>query len=114
LKICKTLSLMFLVLLSAAPVLGAVNIEGMTFQNGVNAIQNESAINTPLMKLLLLSVGAVFFLGLFAILKCGGASFLGMTVGTPYSAAAGFIGMISCLGMGLMMMAGIALYLSWM
>lgn len=104
----------FVLLMLADPVFGAVKIANLSVQNGVNEVQNTDPLNEPLMKFLLLSIGVVFFLGLFAILKCGGASFLGMTIGTPHSAAAGLIGMVSCLLMGIALTSGIALYLSWM
>lgn len=96
------------------PVLGAVQLDGITVQDGVNAVQGTAAINEPLMNLLLLSIGIVFFLGLGALLKCGGASFGGIIVGTPRSAASGLMGMCSVIMMGVTLVTGIAIYMSWM
>ena len=110
----KILCIGFLVLMLANPVLGAVQLEGLTVQAGVNEVQNTEAINARLMKLLLLSIGIVFFLGLGALLKCGGASFGGIIVGTPRSAASGLMGMCSVIMMGVSLVTGIALYMSWM
>ena len=104
----------FLVLMLANPVLGAVKLDNMTVQNGVDEVQKTDAINDQLMKLLLLSIGIVFFLGLGALLKCGGASFGGIIVGTPHSAASGLMGMCSVILMGVSLVTGISLYMSWM
>lgn len=110
----KILCIGFLVLMLANPVLGAVKLENLTVQNGVNEVQKTEAINEQLMKLLLLSIGIVFFLGLGALLKCGGASFGGIIVGTPRSAASGLMGMCSVILMGVCLVTGISLYMSWM
>ena len=112
--ILKILSVLCLVMLLADPVLGAIELEGYSMQNGVNEVQNEGSLNSPLMKILLISAGLVFFLGLMAFLKCGGASFGGIIVGRPHSTADGFYGMCSVLCMGLALGAGTGLYLSWM
>jgi hypothetical protein len=96
------------------PALGAVKLDGITVQEGVNEVQSTEAINEPLMKLLLLSIGIVFFLGLGALLKCGGASFGGIIVGTPRSAASGLMGMCSVILMGVCLVTGISVYMSWM
>jgi hypothetical protein len=98
----------------ANPVLGAVRLENITTQDGVNEVQNTEAINEPLTKLLLLSIGIVFFLGLGALLKCGGASFGGIIIGTPHSAASGLVGMCSVILMGVSLMTGISIYMDWM
>lgn len=110
----KILCMGFLVLMLANPVLGAVKLDNVTVQNGVNEVQKTDAINTQLTKLLLLSIGIVFFLGLGALLKCGGASFGGIIVGTPHSAASGLMGMCSVILMGVSLVTGISLYMSWM
>jgi len=110
----KILCMGFLVLMLANPVLGAVKLDNMTVQNGVDEVQKTDAINDQLMKLLLLSIGIVFFLGLGALLKCGGASFGGIIVGTPHSAASGLMGMCSVILMGVSLVTGISLYMSWM
>lgn len=110
----KLLCIGFLVLMLANPVLGAVRLDGITVQEGVNEVQSTEAINEPLMKLLLLSIGIVFFLGLGALLKCGGASFGGIIVGTPRSAASGLMGMCSVILMGVSLVTGISIYMSWM
>jgi len=110
----KILCIGFLVLMLANPVLGAVKLENLTVQDGVNEVQKTDAINEQLMKLLLLSIGIVFFLGLGALLKCGGASFGGIIVGTPRSAASGLMGMCSVILMGVCLVTGISLYMSWM
>ena len=98
----------------ANPVLGAVKLENITTQDGVNEVQKTEAINEPLTKLLLLSIGIVFFLGLGALLKCGGASFGGIIIGTPHSAASGLVGMCSVILMGVSLMTGISIYMDWM
>lgn len=110
----KILCIGFLVLMLVNPVLGAVQLDNLTVQDGVNEIQNTEAINKPLMKMLLLSIGIVFFLGLGALLKCGGASFGGIIVGTPRSAASGLMGMCSVILMGVCLVTGISVYMSWM
>lgn len=110
----KVLCLGFLVLMLVNPVLGAVQLDNLTVQDGVNEVQKTDAINDQLMKLLLLSIGIVFFLGLGALLKCGGASFGGIIVGTPRSAASGLMGMCSVILMGVSLVTGISLYMSWM
>lgn len=110
----KILCIGFLVLMLANPALGAVKLENLTVQDGVNEVQKTDAINEQLMKLLLLSIGIVFFLGLGALLKCGGASFGGIIVGTPRSAASGLMGMCSVILMGVCLVTGISLYTSWM
>lgn len=110
----KCLSIVFLVLMLANPVLGAVRLDNLTVQDGVNEVQKTDAINDPLMRLLLLSVGIVFFLGLGALIKCGGASFGGIIVGTPRSAASGLMGMCSVILMGVSLVTGISVYMSWM
>jgi len=110
----RILCIGFLVLMLANPVLGAVKLDNLTVQDGVNKVQETDAINEPLMKLLLLSIGVVFFLGLGALLKCGGASFGGIIIGTPRSAASGLMGMCSVILMGVSLMTGISLYMSWM
>lgn len=110
----RILCIGFLVLMLANPVLGAVKLDNMTVQNGVDEVQKTDAINDQLMKLLLLSIGIVFFLGLGALLKCGGASFGGIIVGTPHSAASGLMGMCSVILMGVSLVTGISLYMSWM
>ncbi len=110
----KILCMGFLVLMLANPVLGAVKLDNMTVQNGVDEVQKTDAINDQLMKILLLSIGIVFFLGLGALLKCGGASFGGIIVGTPHSAASGLMGMCSVILMGVSLVTGISLYMSWM
>lgn len=110
----KLLCLGFLILMLANPVFGAVKLDGITVQEGVNEVQSTEAINEPLMKLLLLSIGIVFFLGLGALLKCGGASFGGIIVGTPRSAASGLMGMCSVILMGVCLVTGISVYMSWM
>ena len=113
-KTRQILSIGFLVLVMVNPVLGAVQLNNFTVQAGVSEVQSTDAINEPLMKLLLLSIGIVFFLGLGALLKCGGASFGGIIVGTPRSAASGLMGMCSVIMMGVSLVTGIALYMSWM
>lgn len=110
----KILCIGFLVLMLVNPVLGAVTLDNITSQAGVDKVQSTNAINEPLMNLLLLSIGIVFFLGLGALLKCGGASFGGIIIGTPRSAANGLMGMCSVIMMGVCLMTGIALYVSWM
>lgn len=110
----KLICVCFLVLMLANPVLGAVRIDNLTVQDGVNAVQSTPAINEPLTRLLLLSIGVVFFLGLGALLKCGGASFGGVIIGTPRSAASGLMGMCSVIIMGVSLVTGISLYMSWM
>lgn len=110
----KILCIGFLVLMLANPVLGAVQLDNLTVQDGVNEVQKTDAINEPLTRLLLLSIGVVFFLGLGALLKCGGASFGGIIVGTPRSAASGLMGMCSVILMGVSLVTGIAIYMSWM
>lgn len=110
----KLLCLGFLILMLANPVFGAVKLNGITVQEGVNEVQSTEAINEPLMKLLLLSIGIVFFLGLGALLKCGGASFGGIIIGTPRSAASGLMGMCSVILMGVCLVTGISVYMSWM
>jgi len=110
----KILCITFLVLMLADPVLGAVKLDNLTVQDGVNEVQKTDAINSQLTRLLLLSIGVVFFLGLGALLKCGGASFGGIIVGTPHSAASGLMGMCSVILMGVSLVTGIALYMSWM
>jgi len=110
----KIMCIGFLVLMLVNPVLGAVKLDGITVQAGVNEVQNTEAINAPLMKLLLLSIGIVFFLGLGALLKCGGASFGGIIIGTPRSAASGLMGMCSVILMGVCLVTGISVYMSWM
>jgi hypothetical protein len=110
----RIFGLFCLVMLLVTPAMGAVQLEGFSIQNGVKEVQNTEPLNSPLMKLLLISAGVVFFLGLIALIKCGGASFGGMIMGAPHSAAAGLIGMASCIVMGISLTAGIALYLSWM
>ncbi|MFA6876060.1 MAG: hypothetical protein WCQ87_05455 [Parabacteroides sp.] len=109
----KMLSICFLVLMLANPVLGAVKLDNITTQDGVDAVQDNEAINEPLMKLLLLSIGIVFFLGFGALLKCGGASFGGIIVGTPRSAASGLLGMCSVILMGVCLVTGMSIYMSW-
>jgi len=104
----------FLVLMLANPVLGAVKLENITAQDGVDTVQDNEAINDPLTNLLLLSIGVVFFLGLGALLKCGGASFCGIIVGTPRSAASGLVGMCSVILMGVCLVTGMSIYMSWM
>lgn len=110
----KIFCITFLVLMLANPVLGAVKLDNLTVQDGVNEVQKTDAINSQLTRLLLLSIGVVFFLGLGALLKCGGASFGGIIVGTPHSAASGLMGMCSVILMGVSLVTGIALYMSWM
>lgn len=110
----KILCIGFLVLILANPVFGAVQLDGVTTQAGVEKVQGTPAINDPLMDLLLLSIGVVFFLGLGALLKCGGASFGGIIFGTPRSAASGLMGMCSVILMGVCLGSGIAIYMSWM
>lgn len=110
----KILCIGFIVLMLANPVLGAVKLDNLTVQDGVNEVQKTDAINSQLTRLLLLSIGVVFFLGLGALLKCGGASFGGIIVGTPHSAASGLMGMCSVILMGVSLVTGIALYMSWM
>jgi len=110
----RLLCIGFLVLMLANPVLGVVQLDNLTVQDGVNEVQKTDAINAPLTKLLLLSIGIVFFLGLGALLKCGGASFGGIIVGTPRSAASGLMGMCSVILMGVSLVTGIAIYMSWM
>lgn len=110
----KILCITFLVLMLANPVLGVVKLDNLTVQDGVNEVQKTDAINSQLTRLLLLSIGVVFFLGLGALLKCGGASFGGIIVGTPHSAASGLMGMCSVILMGVSLVTGIALYMSWM
>jgi len=110
----KILCIGFLVLMLANPVLGAVKLDNLTVQDGVNEVQKTDAINDQLTRLLLLSIGVVFFLGLGALLKCGGASFGGIIVGTPHSAASGLMGMCSVILMGVSLVTGISLYMSWM
>lgn len=113
-KLKRIFSISFLVLMLANPVLGAVKLDNLTVQDGVNEVQKTEAINKPLTKLLLLSIGIVFFLGLGALLKCGGASFGGIIVGTPHSAASGLMGMCSVILMGVSLITGISIYMSWM
>lgn len=110
----KILCIGFILLILANPVLGEVKLENFTTQDGVNEVKNTEAINTQLTKLLLLSIGIVFFLGLGALLKCGGASFGGIIVGTPRSAASGLMGMCSVILMGVCLVTGISIYFSWM
>ncbi len=110
----KILCIGFILLILANPVLGEVKLENLTVQDGVNEVKNTEAINTQLTKLLLLSIGIVFFLGLGALLKCGGASFGGIIVGTPRSAASGLMGMCSVILMGVCLVTGISIYFSWM
>lgn len=110
----KILCIGFLLLMLANPVLGAVKLDNITVQNGVNEVQKTEAINEQLMKLLLLSMGIVFFLGLGALLKCGGASFGGIIIGTPHSAASGLMGMCSVILMGVSLVTGISLFMDWM
>lgn len=110
----KLICIGFLFLMLVNPALGAVQLDGITVQDGVNEVQNTEAINEPLMKLLLLSIGIVFFLGLGALLKCGGASFGGIIIGTPHSAASGLMGLCSVILMGISLVTGISLYMSWM
>lgn len=113
-KLKRIFSICFLFLMLANPALGAVKLDNITVQNGVNEVQKTEAINEPLTKLLLLSIGIVFFLGLGALLKCGGASFGGIIVGTPRSAASGLMGMCSVILMGVSLVTGISIYMSWM
>jgi hypothetical protein len=113
-KLKRIFSICFLFLMLANPTLGAVKLDNITVQNGVNEVQKTEAINEPLTKLLLLSIGIVFFLGLGALLKCGGASFGGIIVGTPRSAASGLMGMCSVILMGVSLVTGISIYMSWM
>jgi len=110
----KIVCMCFLVLMLANPVLGAVKLENITAQDGVDTVQDNEAINDPLTNLLLLSIGVVFFLGLGALLKCGGASFCGIIVGTPRSAASGLVGMCSVILMGVCLVTGMSIYMSWM
>ncbi len=113
-KLKRIFSICFLFLMLVNPALGAVKLENITVQDGVSEVQKTEAINEPLTKLLLLSIGIVFFLGLGALLKCGGASFGGIIIGTPRSAATGLMGMCSVILMGVSLVTGIALYMSWM
>lgn len=111
----RTLEIFFILyLMFATPALAAVKLDGFSLQNGVSEVQKTEPLNGPLMRFLLLSAGIVFFLGLIALIKCGGASFGGIIVGAPHSAADGFIGMSSCIIMGIALVSGISLYLSWM
>lgn len=98
----------------ANPVLGAVELQNFSFEKGVQEVHNTASLGTTLDKALLLVAGVVILLGVIAIMKCGGASFLGLTFGHPHSAVDGIIGMIAGIFVGMMMIMMVGVYLSWM
>jgi hypothetical protein len=87
-----------------------ITVDNMTMQAGVDELET-TPLYQPINQLILIGLGLLFFVGVAAFIRCGGATLCGYTIGRPATAAAGFLGMVGVVGAIIVFMTGLSFYI---